>query len=88
MASSFSLSRDGAELGFVAMTSTTLGEVRHTSLATFAPKTLTDMTSQVSELELGSRELVSWKSKDGTRIEGVLINPRTSIPTSNIHCCA
>ena len=80
MASSFSLSRDGAELGFVAITPTTLREVHHTSLATFAPKTLTDMTSQVAELELGRRELISWKSKDGTRIEGVLIKPANFDP--------
>jgi len=80
MASSFSLSGDGAELGFVAMTSTTLEEVRHTSLATFAPQTLTDMTSQVAKLELGSRELISWKSKDGAVIEGVLIKPANFDP--------
>ena len=80
MASSFSLSRDGSELGFVARTSTTLGEVQHTGLAMFAPKTLTDMTSQVAELELGSRELISWKSKDGATIEGVLIKPASFDP--------
>ncbi len=80
MASSFSLSRDGSELAFVARTSTTLGEVQHTGLAMFAPKTLTDMTSQVAELELGSRELISWKSKDGATIEGVLIKPANFDP--------
>ena len=80
MAASFSLSRDGAELGFVAITSTTLREVQHTGIATFTPKTLTDMTSQVAELELGSRELISWKSKDGTTIEGVLIKPANFDP--------
>ena len=80
MAASFSLSRDGAELGFVAITSTTLREIQHTGIATFTPKTLTDMTSQVAELELGSRELISWKSKDGTTIEGVLIKPANFDP--------
>jgi dipeptidyl aminopeptidase/acylaminoacyl peptidase len=36
---------------------------------------LTDSTAQVSELELGTRELLSWKSRDGAEIEGVLIKP-------------
>ena len=33
------------------------------------------MTDQVKGLVLGTREVVSWKSKDGTTIEGVLVKP-------------
>jgi dipeptidyl aminopeptidase/acylaminoacyl peptidase len=41
----------------------------------FAPRKLTNMTEQTQSLKLGTREVVSWKSTDGTEIEGVLIKP-------------
>jgi dipeptidyl aminopeptidase/acylaminoacyl peptidase len=44
-------------------------------VANFAPKKLTDMTAQVKDWNLGTSELVSWKSKDGAEIEGVLYKP-------------
>ena len=81
MASSFSLNRSGDAMAFVASTPTSLREVQRTRLSPFSPETLTDMTSQVAELELGSREVVSWKSKDGATIEGVLIKPADFDPS-------
>ena len=33
------------------------------------------MTDQIKDLQLGSREVISWKSKDGAEIEGILIKP-------------
>ncbi|MDX1390360.1 MAG: prolyl oligopeptidase family serine peptidase, partial [Acidobacteriota bacterium] len=75
MADSFTFSRGGRHAAFVSITPTSLREVRHTSVAPFSPRTLTDSSEQISELELGSRELISWKSEDGTEIEGVLIKP-------------
>ena len=36
---------------------------------------LTHMTDQAEDFVLGTREVISWKSKDGTVIEGVLIKP-------------
>jgi dipeptidyl aminopeptidase/acylaminoacyl peptidase len=36
---------------------------------------LTTMTDQAKPFVLGTREVISWKSKDGTMIEGVLIKP-------------
>ena len=33
------------------------------------------LTDQVSGYALGRREVISWKSQDGTTIEGVLIKP-------------
>ena len=41
----------------------------------FSPHKLTDMTAQVADWKLGSAEVVSWKSQDGTSIEGVLRKP-------------
>jgi dipeptidyl aminopeptidase/acylaminoacyl peptidase len=41
----------------------------------FAPQILTKMTEQTKTLVVGTREVISWKSTDGTTIEGVLIKP-------------
>ena len=41
----------------------------------FSPKYLTDMGSQYRDFHLGTREVVNWKSADGTTIEGILIKP-------------
>ena len=50
-------------------------EVLVSSTGDFAPKYLTDMASQYKEFQLTTREVVQWKSTDGTVIEGVLIKP-------------
>ncbi len=41
----------------------------------FEPRKLTHMTDQAKDFILGTREVISWKSKDGPDIEGVLIKP-------------
>jgi dipeptidyl aminopeptidase/acylaminoacyl peptidase len=75
MASSFSVSRDGRRVAFAAASPTTLTEVFVSAASPFAPRKLTDMTAQTKPLLLGSREIATWKSQDGTTIEGVLVKP-------------
>ncbi|HEX3395241.1 MAG TPA: S9 family peptidase [Steroidobacteraceae bacterium] len=70
-----SITADGNFIAFTADDSTHLTELYVSSAKTFAPKKLTDQTAQVSGWKLGSVEVVSWKSKDGTLIEGVLHKP-------------
>ena len=70
-----SVTPDGAAIAFTADDATHLTELYISSAKTFAPKKLTDLTAQVSGWKLGSVEVVSWKSKDGTVIEGVLHKP-------------
>lgn len=72
--SGFSFSRDGKRMAFTAASPTTLTEVCVSELP-FKPRVLTRMTDQVGEFVLGTREVIAWKSKDGTEIEGVLIKP-------------
>jgi len=81
LAGSASLSRDGQTLAFTASSPTSLAEVFVTNIRNFAPRVLTNMTEQTKNLTLGTRELVSWKSTDGTEIEGVLIKPANFDPT-------
>ncbi len=70
----YSFTRDGRRLAFSAGSATTLSEIYFSELP-FAPRKLTEMTAQVGDFILGTREVISWKSKDGTEIEGILIKP-------------
>jgi len=72
---------DGDAIAFTADDATHLTELYISSSKAFAPKKLTDLTAQVSGWKLGSVEVVSWKSKDGTVIEGVLHKPADYDPT-------
>ncbi|MEN6310840.1 MAG: prolyl oligopeptidase family serine peptidase, partial [Acidobacteriota bacterium] len=69
-----SFSRDGKRMAFSIASPTALGEIGVSEIP-FKPRLLTRLTDQVADLALGTREVVSWKSKDGTAIEGVLIKP-------------
>jgi dipeptidyl aminopeptidase/acylaminoacyl peptidase len=75
MAGSFSLTKDGARMAFTASSPTSLNEVFVSDARNFAPRALTNMTEQARPFILGTREVISWKSTDGTTIEGVLIKP-------------
>jgi dipeptidyl aminopeptidase/acylaminoacyl peptidase len=70
-----SVTPDGNYIAFTADDATHLTELYVSSSKTFSPKKLTDLTAQVRGWKLGSVEVVSWKSKDGTLIEGVLHKP-------------
>lgn len=75
MAGSFSLTRDGRRMAYAAGSPTSLNEVFVSEVDSFSPRALTDLTSQAKGFVLGTREVISWKSQDGTTIEGVLIKP-------------
>jgi dipeptidyl aminopeptidase/acylaminoacyl peptidase len=70
-----SVTPDGNFMAFVADDAAHLTELYVSSAKAFTPKKLTDLTAQVKGWKLGSVEVVSWKSKDGTTIEGVLHKP-------------
>jgi dipeptidyl aminopeptidase/acylaminoacyl peptidase len=67
-------SPDGRYLAYVADDPTHVTEV-YLQGPDGAAKKLTDLTAKVADFTLGSVEVVSWKSKDGTLIEGVLRKP-------------
>lgn len=73
--SSFSLSDDGKTVAFTASDATTFPEVYVAPVATMTGRKLTDMGAQVSGWARASLEVVSWKSRDGATIEGVLHKP-------------
>ncbi len=67
--------RDFSTVAFSAADSTHMAEVYVTAAASFAPRRLTNLNDQLADFTLGTSELVSWKSTDGTPIEGVLRKP-------------
>jgi len=70
-----SFTRDFKTIAIAAEDPSHMSEVFVTSAANFAPRKLTDLTAQVKDWNLGTAEVISWKSQDGATIEGVLRKP-------------
>jgi dipeptidyl aminopeptidase/acylaminoacyl peptidase len=70
-----SFTKDFKTLGLAAQDATHLTEIFVSGAQRFSPRKLTDMTAQVKDWNLGSAEVISWKSKDGATIEGILRKP-------------
>jgi dipeptidyl aminopeptidase/acylaminoacyl peptidase len=73
--SGFSLTRDGRTTAFIASDATTFPEVYVAPVASMQPRKLTDSGAQVADWPAAPIEVVSWKSRDGAVIEGVLHKP-------------
>jgi len=56
-------------------------EVLVSQTESFAPRYLTDVAAQWKDFHLTTREVVQWKSEDGTAIEGILIKPADYDPS-------
>lgn len=73
---SFSFSRDFSTMAFVSGDAKAFPEVFVAPVATYsAAKPVTSLGEQIEGWAVGSREMISWKSTDGTQIEGVLHKP-------------
>ncbi|HEY7056595.1 MAG TPA: S9 family peptidase [Vicinamibacterales bacterium] len=73
--SGFSLTPDGRTTAFLASDATTFPEVYVAPVASMQPRKLTNAGRQVAGWTTGPIEVISWKSRDGTSIEGVLHKP-------------
>jgi dipeptidyl aminopeptidase/acylaminoacyl peptidase len=74
-AGSFSVAADGRHLAFTAASPTSAPELFVSPSEGFVGRQLTNETRQLAALSVGTRELISWSSRDGTPIEGVLVKP-------------
>jgi dipeptidyl aminopeptidase/acylaminoacyl peptidase len=72
---SFSFSRDYKQTAYRAALENQYVEVYTSSVAPWQGKKLTAMGDQLKTFELAHREVISWKSADGTTIEGILYKP-------------
>ena len=75
LATSFSFSHDYKKIAYRAALENQYLEICTTSVATWQGKRLTTMGDQLKAFKLAHREVISWKSADGTTIEGILYTP-------------
>jgi len=78
---SFSFTRDFKQTAFMDQDAKSYDELFVSDLKSFEPKRLTNMGDQLKGWKIGTREVVEWRSKDGTPIEGVLIKPADFDPS-------
>ena len=71
----FSFARDFSTVAFTRATATSLAEVAVGPIVSMQPAVLTSSSAQIEGWQIGTRELVTWKSQDGAAIEGVLHKP-------------
>jgi dipeptidyl aminopeptidase/acylaminoacyl peptidase len=77
----YSFSKNGEKVALVGRNGDQLNEIFMADVTTGQPQKLTDMTSQTSGWKTAQSEVISWKSKDGAVIEGVLHKPANYDPT-------
>ena len=82
----FSFSKNGEKFAINARNGDQLNEVFISSTASPKLEKITDMSGQLSSWKVAQSEVISWKSKDGATIEGVLHKPANYDPSKNIHC--
>ena len=72
---SFSFSRDYKQVAYRAALENQYAEIYSSNVAPWVGKKLTAMGDQLKGFALANRKVISWKSADGTAIEGVLYTP-------------
>ncbi|HTX77404.1 MAG TPA: DPP IV N-terminal domain-containing protein, partial [Terracidiphilus sp.] len=75
IADSFSFSKDFSRIAYRGTGPNQYAEIYASSLASPVPVRITRAADQLSGLTVAHREVVHWKSGDGTEIEGVLLKP-------------
>ena len=69
------LNRTGTMFGFARQTSDIPGDAFVASAADFTPVQITTVNADIKLPPIGRTEVVTWKSKDGKQIEGLLTYP-------------
>lgn len=75
-----SVSKDGKQIALTGRNFDQLNEV-YKGMAGGTMQRISDMNAQIAGWNIPVNEIISWKSKDGAVIEGVLIKPRDFNPS-------
>ncbi|MBP6774470.1 MAG: S9 family peptidase [Gemmatimonadaceae bacterium] len=70
-----SASRDGQKMAFIFDTPSWPAEVYTQDASMAAPTRITNTNPWLADVALGASDVVTWKSKDGSPVEGVLLTP-------------
>ena len=73
--SGIGLNRSGTTFGFVRQTSDTPGDAYIASVSNFTPVQISRVNADFKMPAVGRTEVITWKSKDGKEIEGLLTYP-------------
>ena len=73
--STISLNQSGTTFSFVRQTSDTPGDAYIASVSDFTPVQVTKVNADFKMPAVGRTEVITWKSKDGKQIEGLLTYP-------------
>jgi dipeptidyl aminopeptidase/acylaminoacyl peptidase len=76
-----SFTKDHRTMAATGATPNHFADVLVSPTESFAPRYLTDVASQWKDFQLTTREVIQWKSSDGTLIEGILIKPAEYDPS-------
>ncbi len=77
----FTLSRSGDQIAYAASNGDDLSEIYISPVAAPNPAKLTDLSAQIRGWATAKSEVISWKSRDGELIEGVLHKPQNYDPS-------
>jgi len=80
VAGQFSFSKDFKRLAFRGATTNQYAEIFTSELPAASPTKLTHAGDQLTPFDTARREIVNWKSGDGTPIEGILYKPADFTP--------
>jgi dipeptidyl aminopeptidase/acylaminoacyl peptidase len=69
------ISRDGSMMSFIHQTPEVAPDVYVSQVRTFEPRKLTAIHTNLPTQPMGRTEVITWKSKDGKEIEGLLTYP-------------
>jgi dipeptidyl aminopeptidase/acylaminoacyl peptidase len=75
MLTDVTLSKDLRAAAFIGARANENYEVHVTPVTSWSPKALTQLKQQWASFKPARREVISWKSKDGATIEGILYKP-------------
>ncbi len=76
-----SFSQDGKILAYTSSGPQSLSEVFKTRLDPLSPQQITQMSAQIKDWATAQSDVITWKSKDGAEIEGVLHKPKNYDPS-------
>ena len=81
IAAQFSFSKDFTHLAYRGAGANQYAEIYSAPLPATSPVKLTDAAEQLTGFDLAKREVIHWKSGDGTTIEGILLKPADFDPS-------
>jgi len=73
------ISKDGNTMSFIHQTPEVAPDIYVTQVRTFEPRKLTSIHTNLPTQPMGRTEVISWKSKDGKEIEGLLTYPASYV---------